>query len=207
MAHQELPFDRLAVALGPHDPSRHPVFQAFFEFIVPAPVELPLPDVEVEPFVLPRDATEFDLGLYLDESFNRIDAVWEYSTDLFDPESIENLAGRFVALLEAVAAEPDRPIADLAQLGEDERERLIVEWNATEAPISAVRIEQLRGAVRRSPSFRPSPGRADAHVLRAQRSRQPGRALAHRPRRCRRGLGRPLRGALDRPARRPSSGS
>jgi amino acid adenylation domain-containing protein/FkbM family methyltransferase len=143
IAHQELPFDRIAAALGTHDPSRHPVFQAFFEFIVPAPVELALPDVESEPFLVRKDTTEFDLGLYLDESFGRLDAVWEYSTDLFDPETIERLGGHFNALLDAVAAEPQRPLHELSLLSEPERERVLDAWNATAAPIPEARVEQL----------------------------------------------------------------
>jgi aryl carrier-like protein len=45
VAHQELPFDRLAAAATTErDASRHPIFQVFYEFIVPAPLELALPD-------------------------------------------------------------------------------------------------------------------------------------------------------------------
>ena len=66
------------------DPSRHPVFQAFYEFIVPAPLELPLPGVSVEAFDVPKLTAEFDLGLYMDEQRGGLDAVWEYATDLYD---------------------------------------------------------------------------------------------------------------------------
>src|SRR5262249_52610290 len=137
------PFDRFAAALGPHDPSRHPVFQAFFEFIVPAPLVLPLPGVASEPFTVPKEATEFDLGLYFDEGFGGLDAVWEYSTDVFEPDTIERLAARFTALLAAVAAEPDRPLHELSMFSAAEREHILVEWNATSRPLSDARIEQL----------------------------------------------------------------
>src|SRR5262249_52360621 len=107
-----------------------------------------------EPFVVPKEATEFDLGLYLDESFGGLDAVWEYSTDLFEPDTIERLAARFTTLLEAVAAEPDRPLHEVSMLSAAEREHILVGWNATSRPLSDARIESLFAErVRRHPEL------------------------------------------------------
>ena len=39
-------------------------------------------------------------------------------------------------LLEAVAAKPEQPVADLPLLGKEERQRLLVEWNNTALPIA-----------------------------------------------------------------------
>ena len=113
IAHQDLPFDRLAAHAPERDPSRHPIFQAFYEFIVPAPMELRLPGIDVQPFEVPKRSAEFDLALYLDEQWGRLDAVWEYSTDLFGAATIERMGRHFVALLAGLVAEPDSPIAEL----------------------------------------------------------------------------------------------
>ncbi|MFF7633259.1 amino acid adenylation domain-containing protein [Kitasatospora sp. NPDC008050] len=43
---------------------------------------------------------------------------WEYSSDLFDPETVAALAGHYQALLRAVVADPDRPISRLDLLDE-----------------------------------------------------------------------------------------
>jgi len=143
VAHQELPFDRLAANAPQRDASRHPIFQAFYEFIVPAPLELPLPGVDAEPFEVPKHTSEFDLGLYLDEQGGGLDAVWEYSTDLFDAPTIERMARHFIALLGALVTEPGRPIAELELLDENDRRLALIEWNATAAPVPAACIHEL----------------------------------------------------------------
>src|SRR5205085_8222001 len=57
----------------------------------------------------------------------------EYSTDLFDVETIERTLGHFHILLEAVATQPQQRIRELPILSEVERSQLLVESNATAA--------------------------------------------------------------------------
>src|SRR5207248_432089 len=52
-------------------------------------------------------------------------------TDLFDAATIERMAAHLLVLLEGIAADPDRPIAELPLLSEVERQRVLVEWNDT----------------------------------------------------------------------------
>lgn len=152
IAHQELPFDRLAAAASERDASRHAIFQVFYEFIVPAPLELPLAGVGSEPFEVPKQTSEFDLGLYLDEQRGGLDAVWEYSTDLFERATIERMAGHFMRLLEEIVADPDRPIDELALLEDAERRQLLLEGNASGAvPPEACIHELFAGHARRTP--------------------------------------------------------
>jgi amino acid adenylation domain-containing protein len=151
VAHQELPFDRLAAA-AERDASRHPIFQVFYEFIVPAPLELALEDVHSEPFEVPKLTSEFDLGLYLDEQQGGLDTVWEYSTDLFEAATIERMAGHFKRLLEEIVADPDRPIDELALLDDTQLREALLEGNATSAPRPGMCMHELfEGHVRRTP--------------------------------------------------------
>ena len=55
----------------------------------------------------------------------------EYATDLFDRSSVEALAERFVRLLEAAVAEPDRAIGRLDILIGGGAHTLLREWNDT----------------------------------------------------------------------------
>jgi amino acid adenylation domain-containing protein len=59
--------------------------------------------------------------------------VVEYATDLFERGTVERLIGHLRTLLEAVAAAPDRRLAELPLLTEPERRQVLVDWNRTEA--------------------------------------------------------------------------
>ena len=143
VAHQELPFDRLAAAATERDASRHPIFQVFYEFIVPAPLDLRLPDVSSNPFEVPKQTSEFDLGLYMDEQRGGLDAVWEYSTDLFEAATVERMAGHFMRLLEQIVADPERPIDELPLLDDAQRRHALFGASATSAPLPRACIQEL----------------------------------------------------------------
>ncbi|MCC6810656.1 MAG: amino acid adenylation domain-containing protein, partial [Deltaproteobacteria bacterium] len=67
----------------------------------------------------------------LSENQGRLEGAIEYATDLFDRETIERMAGHYQKLLDAIAKNPDENIGALEMLGEAERQKLLVEWNAT----------------------------------------------------------------------------
>src|SRR2546422_2317913 len=80
---------------------------------------------------------KFDLALDLRERRTAegaaagISGVLEYSTDLFDRETVEALSDRLVRVLEAVVADADRPIGAIELLSAEERHRVLVEWSDT----------------------------------------------------------------------------
>jgi amino acid adenylation domain-containing protein len=64
---------------------------------------------------------------------NRLQGIIHYNTDLFDGATIERIFRHFQALLAAVVAEPDRRLAELPILTEEEIQLLLVDWNDTHA--------------------------------------------------------------------------
>ncbi len=59
----------------------------------------------------------------------------EYRTDLFDKSTIIRIIRHFQRLLHGIADDPHRPLATFPLLTEEERQRLVVEWNmAASAP-------------------------------------------------------------------------
>ena len=76
----------------------------------------------------------------------------EYATDLFDAASIERLASRFVRVLEAAVAHPERALSSVDILGADERATILGGWNATAHALPASTLPELFAAqVARSP--------------------------------------------------------
>ncbi len=133
-AHQDLPFEMLVDALQPErDMSHSPLFQVAFALqSTPArAVALPRSGLTLEPVEAHSGTAKYDLTLYMDEEGDRLSGSLEYNTDLFDADTIRRMLGHFQTLLEAVVADPDRPIAQLPLLTESEQQQMLVRWNAT----------------------------------------------------------------------------
>ncbi|MCF1496236.1 amino acid adenylation domain-containing protein [Agrobacterium vitis] len=129
--HQELPFERLVEELRPErDPSVHPLFQIKFQFDPARQARAEMPGIEFRRLSQEGSLARLDLSLNLHEADDGIAGELEYATSLFRQETIEAMAGHFRNLAEAIAANPDRPIAGLAMLSEKERSQL-ARWNVT----------------------------------------------------------------------------
>jgi amino acid adenylation domain-containing protein len=131
-AHQDLPFERVVDELQPErDLSRNPLCQVVFA-LQNAPLgtlELPGLTFSTQPFE--STTTRFDLECHLWEVEAGLQGVLIYSTDLFAPETIRRLLAHYQALLHAVVADPDRPLASYQLLSTAERAQLLDEWNET----------------------------------------------------------------------------
>ena len=131
-ANAELPFERLVEALRPaRDASRNPVFQAMFALQNAPRAPLVLAGLEVTPLRFDLGSAKVDYSLMLVEGPEGLRGTLEYCADLFDPATAEGLAAQLGRLLQEIARDADRPISRLPLLGEAERQRLLVEWNAT----------------------------------------------------------------------------
>ncbi|MFL5381835.1 MAG: amino acid adenylation domain-containing protein [Longimicrobiaceae bacterium] len=142
-AHQELPFEKLVEELGvERDPSRHPLFQAlyFHHATVPSydtgspglqevtdarPLSERGPLAAIDPGVARWDL----MAATLEMADGAVSGVLEYATDLFDAETMERFARQLALLLAAGAAAPDRPLAGLPLMDEEERRRVLEEWS------------------------------------------------------------------------------
>jgi amino acid adenylation domain-containing protein len=148
-AHEDLPFELLVEELNPpRDRSRTPLFQVMFSFhTTPGLSEaLRLPGITIESFPIERGTNKFDLSLFMRESGDGLRASFEYSTELFDADTIERMAAHLETLLEAIVADPDAPTDELDLLGPAERRRLLTDWNATHMSYPDCRLDELVAA-------------------------------------------------------------
>ncbi|MBV9182728.1 MAG: amino acid adenylation domain-containing protein, partial [Acidobacteria bacterium] len=75
-----------------------------------------------------------DMFLSLTETGNGLDGQLEYNTDLFDAATIENFFEHLKILLDAAATSPELTLSRLPLLTAVERQRILVDWNATQSP-------------------------------------------------------------------------
>ncbi|NED86310.1 hypothetical protein G3I76_40260, partial [Streptomyces sp. SID11233] len=100
------------------------------------------------------DTAKFDLSFdFVEQGEGGGIQGWiEYSADLFDASTAALLGERLVSLLEQAAAAPHRPLTALDVLREDERARVLTEWNATEAAAQDAPLpEAFRAQAARTP--------------------------------------------------------
>ncbi|HEY4587874.1 MAG TPA: condensation domain-containing protein, partial [Thermoanaerobaculia bacterium] len=137
-AHQDVPFERLVDELRPERSRSHsPVFQVALVLQNLPASRLELPGLTLAPLAAGAGRAQFDLSLFL---YPRLEggmlAQLEYASDLFDAPTIERLLGHFHRLLEGAVAEGGEKarLSALPLLGEEEREQILQEWNATATP-------------------------------------------------------------------------
>ena len=152
-SHQEVPFERLVELLNPvRSLSRHPLFQVMLALQNNAEVGFELPGLRacIEP--VESVSAKFDLSLSLAEQRGAagmpggIKGVLEYAADLFEPGSIEALAGRLIRLLEGMVAAPERALGSLELLAGPERRQILEEWNATARAVPCASLPELFAA-------------------------------------------------------------
>jgi amino acid adenylation domain-containing protein len=130
-AHQDYPFDRLVEELHPdRDISRNPLFQVTFQLesrhLAAADPgsrrSAPAAREGSEKRAAQQDAgagvAKFDIGFNLIDEGGRVGGLVEYDIDLFERSTIERLAARYRALLEA-ATQGAEPISQLSMLAEE----------------------------------------------------------------------------------------
>jgi len=143
-AHPDLPFERLVAELAPdRDPSRTPLFQVMFILHNSdgvSQVSKVSGNQELE-----TGTSKFDLTLILSENKNGLEGLFEYSTDLFEADTIRRLAGYYTTLLEAGIADPEKNISELPMLPQAERRQLLEDWNDTalELPAKGACLHEL----------------------------------------------------------------
>ncbi|MGW4241287.1 non-ribosomal peptide synthetase [Nocardia sp. NPDC004722] len=142
LANADVPFERLVEVLDPpRSAARHPLFQVGLSFQNLARSDLALPGLAASLVDFDLEVSQFDLhwivsDLYLEDgSPAGIDGTLTFATALFDPDTAQRFVAQFIRLLTALATDPELPVGDVELLDNDERVRVIDQWNATARPV------------------------------------------------------------------------
>lgn len=166
-ANADVPYETVVRATNPErDLSQTPVFQAMIVYHNPAyqnqrpkfePAGIRCSEISHE-----KGWSKFDVLLGVSERKVGMNTTWEYSTELFRPDTVRRMMEHFRALGESVAAGSHRPLSRLSMLSESERSHVLVSFSAgDELPAAATAGEQ------------PAPGTIKER-FEAQAARTPG---------------------------------
>ncbi len=154
-AHQDVPFEKIVEVVDPRrSASYHPLFQVLFTHRDGSDGGLALTGLDVTPIEVFREGTYMDLDMSVEERpDDGARLTLRYNTDYFAPGTAEGLLRHYRALLEGAAEDADIPASTLPILTAPERERIVVEWNATDVDFGAPTPlhEMVEAQARRTP--------------------------------------------------------
>ena len=124
-AHQDVAFDAIVEHLRPERSLSHtPIVQILFSLQNTGDVAFELPGLEVSGVGNAYNSIKYDMNLSLVENPEGIEVYWNSATALFDPRTIETLAGGYETLLSALCDNPVGPISQLSMASAKDIERL-----------------------------------------------------------------------------------
>jgi amino acid adenylation domain-containing protein len=152
--HQDLPFEMLVEKLHPdRDLSRNPLFQVTFQLFSDMATGAARSEPEASLLDVDVGAAMFDIAFSLFEGTEGLTGQWEYSTDVFDKDTIVRMMAHFDTILGAAMENPNRKLAELPVLGSAEFREITVRWNQTDTdfPRHAMLHRLFEQAVERDP--------------------------------------------------------
>jgi amino acid adenylation domain-containing protein len=131
-AHQDIPFDKLVEALQPERSLSHtPLFQVIFA-LENTPQALDHKGLALSWLEVERGTARTDLSLFMSDKGRELSAIWEYSSDLFDGETVSQMMSSYEALLESILEHPEEQIGYLRIWSEGERRQLVAQSDSVE---------------------------------------------------------------------------
>lgn len=144
-AHQDLPFEQLVDQLKVERRlDRHPLFQVLFVLHNTPQPAIELPGLSLRGLEVEQLSTRFDLGLDMVETAQGLKGTFEYSTDLFERDTIDQIYRQFHHLLEAICENPDQT---LTAIDWDTQQSLRTELNGPDSTTYPDLAVSLKDAV------------------------------------------------------------
>ncbi|MFE2943951.1 amino acid adenylation domain-containing protein [Streptomyces sp. NPDC059255] len=152
--HQDLPFEQIVEAVNPPRSLAHgPLFQTMLAWGTSQKGLLRLAGTRVEPLAIPFGPAKFDYTLSLHEEDGGVAGHLDYARDLFDDETVRRHARYLTRVLEQLAADPGRCVADFRLLDEREHEEVLALGRGrTTGPPTTGLVERFEQQVRERPT-------------------------------------------------------
>jgi amino acid adenylation domain-containing protein len=129
--HQDVPFEKLVEELQPERSLSHtPLCQVAITLQNIHTSELTLEGLQATRVEYASETSKFDLTFSLTEGARGLFASFQYNSDLFEPATVEKMAGHYCRLLDGAISHPDQRISDLKMLTPAEEHQLLIEWNS-----------------------------------------------------------------------------
>ncbi|MDW3194571.1 MAG: amino acid adenylation domain-containing protein [Cytophagales bacterium] len=153
--HQGYQYEELVDELKiERDTSRNPLFDVMFSFQNFEESSLEMPGLKLASQNSGHTVSKFDLTLSISENVEQLYLNFEYSTELFEKETIERFNTYFVRIVEQVVSNPEISLSDIEIISEQERHQILEEFNNTvvDYPHGKTVIELFEEQVENTPN-------------------------------------------------------
>lgn len=142
-AHQDLPFEKLVETIKPpRIPGQTPIFQVMFDYLNTPSQALRLTSLDISPFTRKEETSIYDLTLLVSEApTGALNIAFEYSTDIFKPETVNQMLSHYQTILDQVLQDSSQPIDTLPILSSQARQQLLFGWH--KPPLAGLKSQRL----------------------------------------------------------------
>jgi len=129
---QDYQFEELVEKIGvKRDLSRNPLFDVMLAVQNTEIGEIELNGISIKPYEMKNRIAKFDITVSAVETEDSIDMNIEYCTKLYKKETIEQMMGHYINILEGVGRNPDITLRQFEIISEEEKHKLLYEFNNT----------------------------------------------------------------------------
>lgn len=134
LENQDYPYESLLEKLNvPRELNRNPLFDVLFSLRNTDMPELGIRGLTMELSAIDNHKTKFDISLLASEEGENLEFCLEYCSDLFGDGYISRFQKHFLNILREVANDPNKCISDIEIMSEEEKHKIIYEFNDTGA--------------------------------------------------------------------------
>ena len=134
LENQEYPFEDLVEAVCKRrDTSRSPMFDIMFVFEYDESDEYQIDFAEMQEWKLPNKTTKFDILFTIRKGKDGFEVEAEYCRELYIQQTIEYMLAHYCELLLEMCNTKGSRIGELSGISKEEKERLLVEFNDSDA--------------------------------------------------------------------------
>ncbi|MGD2087210.1 MAG: amino acid adenylation domain-containing protein [Candidatus Aminicenantes bacterium] len=111
------------------DASRNPLFDVMLVFQGVGMPRLQIPGLQMVPYHCENKISKFDLTLYVEETPEILQCVFEYSTNLFKFSTIQRFIAYFNQIADSVVRNPGLELGEIGIITEGEKKQILLEFN------------------------------------------------------------------------------
>ena len=132
---QDYQFDMLVNKLDLDQiPNRTPLFDVMFVLQNTDDYQITVEGLQFSQYRFEEKASKMDLIIEAHDKYDNYRFKFIYATSLFKRETIERMAVHFENIIRQVIEEPEKKIAEIQLMGDEEREQILYDFNDTKAP-------------------------------------------------------------------------